>query len=797
MVSNPKHFMSILKLFPKSKSQQVGTLLFCLVFGVYLFTCARYHVSMADSDELTLMGYQLSVAHAPGYPIYILIIFLFTHIIPIGTIAFKANLTSVFFQSLTVVIVYATSLEILKNVKLRGIEQKIKKKKYKTFFYYVEETNFENIKIIISAISALFLAFSFLFWFYANTVEVFAMNDFFVILLIYLTLRLTRILYKQKFPDIETKEFNEQRKTTTQTADRIRKWLIWIAIIAGLALSHLQTIVIIYPVIFLYILYIIVRTHIFRQLLSFKTLSYLIIAFLLSFFLPFFLLFFYNNLDHSVSWGLNNNLSGLWSDITRQNYASASSNAYGSSFNFQASVDSIQPYLASVYNDFTYVGLLFASLGAIFLILRNRRLLAYLGSLYLVGGLLFAMYAKFPSPIADFVKHFGDIAIIQRQYIMADVILALFIPVGIYVTFKLLISILSSLNSTKEGEYTNYAIRFATLFLLMIGMVGISYLIRSNYNDADLHTFTYIDQYAKVSLNSMKKNSILVCFSDPSCFSFLYTQQVLGVRNDITIVPADYSLRQSYLDKKPGLQEFYYKTGPYNIADIISWNLYKGKDVYESDVDSEFVNFMGLDGGSFYTLPNGYVGKIVTKIPNSLEIYPYTESISYAEYFNNYTNNGYEFKNYWKKFYDEFFARLISLNSYLHWEEGDNANAVSLSDLAAKLDKSNSLFQQVANNLSHPKNNGPFHLGESSPSSDAFYQNALETIQKQGQAKNAYDFAIRATFLNPFNLNARLIVAQYYQYTKQNNMAKKEYKNILKLDPGNNIAQSALNSLSS
>ena len=71
---------------------------FLIAFAVYLRTLAPT-VGLIDSGELTTAAWSLGNAHAPGFPLYLLV----THALmqlPLGSIAVRANLASAFFAAL-------------------------------------------------------------------------------------------------------------------------------------------------------------------------------------------------------------------------------------------------------------------------------------------------------------------------------------------------------------------------------------------------------------------------------------------------------------------------------------------------------------------------------------------------------------------------------------------------------------------------------------------------------------------------------------------------------------------------
>jgi hypothetical protein len=64
-----------------------------LTFGLYCSSLAPT-VGAGDSGELITAAWGLGVAHPPGYPLWCLLGFLFSHALPIGSVAYRLNLLS-------------------------------------------------------------------------------------------------------------------------------------------------------------------------------------------------------------------------------------------------------------------------------------------------------------------------------------------------------------------------------------------------------------------------------------------------------------------------------------------------------------------------------------------------------------------------------------------------------------------------------------------------------------------------------------------------------------------------------
>ena len=121
------------------------------VFGVYLCTTAPV-VYLGDSGELTVAAFSLGIPHPSGYPLYSLLGKIFC-MIPFGNVGFRMNLMSAFFSALTVSLVYTIIFRITSS-------------------------------ILSSAVAAVFLAFTPLFWSQTISAEVYPLHTFFVALMI-------------------------------------------------------------------------------------------------------------------------------------------------------------------------------------------------------------------------------------------------------------------------------------------------------------------------------------------------------------------------------------------------------------------------------------------------------------------------------------------------------------------------------------------------------------------------------------------------------------------------------------
>ncbi|MBI5573962.1 MAG: DUF2723 domain-containing protein [Elusimicrobia bacterium] len=143
---------------------------FILIFFVpYLFFLYPT-VSVGDSGELITAAYTLGIPHPPGYPLWTILGKIFTLLIPFGNIAYRVNLMSAFFGALTCVILY-----LIVSSKQLAVSKE-------------NQTPPSLTHLLTYSLSALALAFSKTFWSQSIISEVYTLNAFFVVLIIYLLL---------------------------------------------------------------------------------------------------------------------------------------------------------------------------------------------------------------------------------------------------------------------------------------------------------------------------------------------------------------------------------------------------------------------------------------------------------------------------------------------------------------------------------------------------------------------------------------------------------------------------------
>ena len=144
-----------------------------MILALYSFICiilgslSSRFIFGGDSAEFSAVAHTWSISHPPGYPLYSFLLNIITHILPFGTIPWRASLLSVIPTVLTSYLLY----KILSYIKINSV---------------------------ISLLTALLYIVLYPVWEYALVPEVFALNSFLVIGVTYLLLVFTST-NKRKF----------------------------------------------------------------------------------------------------------------------------------------------------------------------------------------------------------------------------------------------------------------------------------------------------------------------------------------------------------------------------------------------------------------------------------------------------------------------------------------------------------------------------------------------------------------------------------------------------------------------
>lgn len=337
------------------------------------------------------------------------------------------------------------------------------------------------------------LTISFSFWFFALFAEVFALNNILIVMTILLL-----FLWK---------------------TIKNNKLLFAAAFTFGLGLGNQQAILLLVPAFFFLFLFI---NH--KILFQWKIILVAIVCLLIGFTLPYLYIPFAASKMPLINWGNAQTFAQIIQTIRRAAYADAQgSGAYVSikGITMQQRILGFQLFYLYIINNFSWLYTIVGLIGAGFLAFKKKYgLLIFISLGILGGGLFFAVY----SPPNISVYSLYELGIHYRFYLASLMFFAIFIAFGVHALYHL------ANHFTKKYSFVVYAL----LFFMTLPMFF------QNYREIKANDFSIGHNYGKALLTGLERNALLICYSEPSCFTAQYVQLDEHIRQDVVIVPADF-----------------------------------------------------------------------------------------------------------------------------------------------------------------------------------------------------------------------------------------------------------------
>ncbi|HEX4667294.1 MAG TPA: DUF2723 domain-containing protein [Chthoniobacterales bacterium] len=177
----------------RGKTLSSAALVFLVALLVYFWTLAPT-VTLVDSGELIVAARFLGVAHPPGFPLYVMLAHL-ASLVPIGNVAERINFASAFFAALACAMLTLVVAEVIATASyVAEVRRRFKKagrkgRKLSSQLVVSADGNSSSFLTIAPAIGAgLLLAFSRTLWSYATIAEVYALNTFLILTILFLML---------------------------------------------------------------------------------------------------------------------------------------------------------------------------------------------------------------------------------------------------------------------------------------------------------------------------------------------------------------------------------------------------------------------------------------------------------------------------------------------------------------------------------------------------------------------------------------------------------------------------------
>lgn len=440
------------KLHPKQFEIIAIVMFFLGTLFLYLHNITR-DVYSGDIGDLVSASYFFGVPHPPGYPLFSLLGFLFSHLPIVLPTVSKVALVSTVSSLIGLLTYYLFSYKVSKN----------------TF---------------ISLLSASILAFSYLFWFHAEIPEAFALNNMFVILLLYVG-----FLF-----------YTKPKK----------KYLYLLSFLIGLSLTHHHTITLLFPALFL----LIVRR--IRFLFSDKKIILCALGVFILGLVPYIYVPLAASRHPIINWDDASTFKNFIYLLLRKDYGGFAPDIAKSEIPVLAKLTVLQDYKNTFVSTFSYQILFVFLLGIVELFKKNKWLLFALLTAFILSGPFFIYYA------ASLYTTVSAVGVIERFYSLSFVVATFFIPFGFLCIQKFL---------DKRFSKTFYSIILLSYFIIVP-----FYLLRYNYERTNLSTTHIGNNLALDILSSVPKNAIVYITGDTTTFNMWYVHYVLNNRTDAGLI---------------------------------------------------------------------------------------------------------------------------------------------------------------------------------------------------------------------------------------------------------------------
>jgi len=615
--------------------------------------------------------------------------------------------------------------------------------------YFLLEKMVENfwVRLVASSIGAFSFAFSFSFFFFALFAEVFSLHFFLLSLVVFLLIaseNKPRILFLSFF-------------------------------VMGLGVGNQQVFLFFLPL-FAYWIFVHNRVVLF----NWKFIRNGVLLFILGFLLPYLYLPLAARNQAVINWENPKDLTSIYRVITRRAYAETrlQGQAYlGGKLGIKEISQGFIDASVFLMRNFNFSFFLLALGGGLYLLKKKQyKIFLFLILGLFFGGYFFGMYALTPNRAGE-IDFYITRGLHERFFLTTFPFFALFISfgiLGIYQIFKA-------------------PLRKFRIILLFLPFILIFSIAAANFKEIKNNNFSLGYKYGRALLKSLKKDAILLCFAEQTCFAPTYLQQVEGLRKDVLIIPSDFAQWPlSQIKKKyPNLIKTTITriTAQHSIPlarDLLRWNIGK-RPIYVAGIsDSKLVlSIYSLFGDPFYLIPYGC----------SLEVSPFFQLRQQPESCDLVSKETLETDVTTRapvaRMFKDFIAFQHFVNGNLYKTYGCFREAKQEFKLSLKLAPH---FKKPELALKEIGKNESCQIRQQKPEFSEFVKKG-EAAEKEEDLKAALYFYGQASSLTPENIDIRFKVANIYQKAGALYNAKVEYQDILVLDPTNTKAKEALENL--
>jgi len=441
-----------------NRATQFAIVVFCVSLTVYALTLCPT-IFWEDSAAFAAAAHTLGIPHSPGFPIYILLGRIFSFF-PAQNPAWSVNFMSAFWGSASLALLYLLLIKLLKRRLIPDLSD-----------------------YLISATFVLFFGFTTSFWSQTFRAEVYTLNLFFTISLVFL-------LWKWS----ESKEAEPEQS---------KRYFLLFAFLWGLgAANHSLLVISLAPAFLIFIL-----ASQPKFLLKVYNLSSAIFFGILGI-TPYLFLLIRSQQNPALNWGKPDTWANLWKVITKSSTWNGSLNI--SHVDLWNNLVQIIQFLSS---DLLLPVLVLAILGAVILFQQGRRIWILLTGVFFCNILIVTWAAEFSIRNLDLLGYL----------LPALLVLTLFAASGMKWIFDL------ARNRFPLFQPRPVASAAATILIILP-----AYQLVRNYSSSDYSQNNFVYAYGKNILEQVPTGSVIIAADDNTLTPLWYLTLVEKHRPDVT-----------------------------------------------------------------------------------------------------------------------------------------------------------------------------------------------------------------------------------------------------------------------
>lgn len=749
-------------------------------------------VYIGDNGELITVAYVLGISHPPGYALFSIIGKFSLILLPLGDIAFRANVVNSVLAASAMIILYKIFLLMARK----------------------KDSALNPIVYSIAGVcSALVFAFSKTFWSQVIVAEVYVINIFILLLMIYILL-----LWDRKYGDDDL----ENNKNNLQGFSDLSSgaYFYLLMFVAGLGMMNHYTIIFFAPVFLIYIIFI--NKKLFRTINENKIILGIII-FLLSL-----TIYIYMPIrafaDPILNWGDPDTLIKIKKHLLRDQYGPISKYPRSLLLFWEQNYE----YMKYFISQFTPFLVPFVILGAWFSYKKNKKAFWFLLSMFLMGSIILVF-------VLNFKLDFKELYMANIFFIPSYIIAALWLGFGLLFIF--------------EKLKINWKISLCSLLLTL-------FPLNAYYKENDKHDTYFAYDYGMNMLNTMPEHSVLFTSGDNPMFLLAYLTIAHKERPDVKIyddfgcifeniygedflflnqrehdlriyekqkaliekinIPVYYTLG-SYLQKMPGVISdtaglLYiikkYAKEPIPIPPSVVWKKYKIGNIDNPDIIAE--DYLGREISARYYFAKGEYFRLLDRKEDAMKEYNKAGEISEAVEWVKNNLAALLTKVGWVDEALKEYRRIIEINP---------RNAIAHNNLGVTLlgqGKAEEAMQEFKTAIEIEEGYADAHnnlgnvyykkgmLSPSVPAKQAFINSAKSEFEKalqsnpnhsdawsnlgdiyldQGDFEKAIECYNRVIAVNPYHIKSLLNLGGAYFKRDQFDGALQVYRRILEIEP--------------